>query len=138
MDDLTIPFLGARAVARTQYPFGVAAALRRHARDGQRLGGDDGGPAAADRGRGHPGRPRARRDTPPFLPAERLTLVEALTGSPPGSAFVNHDDEGGASPPAAGRTSRSSTPTSSPPTRRPAADARAEYTIAAGAVVAGS
>jgi predicted amidohydrolase YtcJ len=35
------------------------------------------------------------RDNPPFLPAERLTLDQALQAFTAGSAFVNHDSDGG-------------------------------------------
>ena len=35
------------------------------------------------------------RDGAPFLPSERLTLDQALTGFTSGTAFVNHDEAGG-------------------------------------------
>ena len=35
------------------------------------------------------------RDNAPFLPDERLTLDQALTAFTAGSAYVNHDPDGG-------------------------------------------
>ena len=68
-------------------------AAGRAARHGQRLVGHDGGPAGAARG----GRDRvAERDGAPFLPEQRLRLDDAVDAFTSGSAYVNHDDDGGA------------------------------------------
>jgi predicted amidohydrolase YtcJ len=97
MDDLTIPFLGAERAA-WQYPF--ASLLRSGARVAM---GSDWGVStpnpliemevAVTRVIRHP---RLQPPPPPFYPAERLTLEEALHGFTMGSAYVNHlDDETG-------------------------------------------
>ncbi|MEO8208772.1 MAG: amidohydrolase [Chloroflexota bacterium] len=93
MDDLTIPFLGPERAA-WQYPF--KALLRA----GARLAfGSDWTVSTADPfpqlevavRRVWPENP----DHAPFLPAERLTLDEALLAGTVGSAFVNLQDEAG-------------------------------------------
>ena len=93
MDELTIPFLGAERAA-LQYPFET---LRR---SGAALCmGSDWGVTTAD--------PLQQmevavtrvdpelRSNAPFLPAEALSLTVALDAFTAGSAFVNHDVEGG-------------------------------------------
>ena len=136
MDDLTIPFLGPERSA-LQYPF---ASLRR---TGATLAmGSDWAVTTAD--------PLAqievavrrvgpsRRDPAPFLPDERLSLDAALTAFTAGSAYVNHDDEGGAIAP--GRRADLAVldvdvlADGAPPV----ADATVELTLAAGAVVHGA
>jgi predicted amidohydrolase YtcJ len=93
MDELTIPFLGA-ARAQLQYPFASLA------RTGARLAmGSDWPVSTADPLRQievavHRTDP-ARRGAPAFLPAERLTVEQALHGFTSGAAWVNHDDDAG-------------------------------------------
>ena len=92
MDELTIPFLGPERSA-WQYPF--KSLLRAGAR--LAMGSDWSVSTAnpllemevavnrvADISRG---------DKPPFLPAERLTLDEAIRAFTLGSAYVNHQDD---------------------------------------------
>jgi hypothetical protein len=93
MDVLTIPILGPVRSA-WQYPFGSLL------RAGARLAfGSDWTVSTADPfpqievavRRAWPG----NGDAAPFLPAERLTLDEALRAATVGSAFVNRQDEAG-------------------------------------------
>lgn len=93
MDTLTIPLLGPERTT-WQYPF--ASLLRA----GARLAfGSDWTVSTANPfpqievavRRVWP----EHRDAPPFLPAERITLDEALSAAIVGSAFVNHQDEAG-------------------------------------------
>ena len=94
MDELTLPVLGPER-GRLQYPFASLLA------SGARLAmGSDWSVTTAD--------PLAQlevavtrvdpehRDTPPFLPDERLTLTQALTAFTSGSAHATHDDDAGA------------------------------------------
>ena len=93
MDQLTIPFLGAE---RTQWQYPFASLLRA----GARLAfGSDWTVSTADP---FPQLEVAvrrvwpeRRDAAPFLPAERITLDEALAAATVGSAFVNRQDDAG-------------------------------------------
>jgi predicted amidohydrolase YtcJ len=136
MDDLTIPFLGPERTV-LQYPF---ASLRR---TGATLAmGSDWAVTTADPlaqievavNRADP----RRRDVPAFLPDERLSLDEALTAFTAGSAYVNHDDEGGAIAP--GRRADLAVldvdvlADGAPPV----ADAKVELTLASGTVVHGA
>ena len=93
MDDLTIPFLGSGR-ARLQFPFGDLA------RHGTRLAmGSDWAVSTADPlkqievavTRTDP----SRRGTPAFLPEQALDVETALRAFTAGSAYVNHDGEGG-------------------------------------------
>ena len=93
MDQLTIPFLGAE---RTQWQYPFASLLRA----GARLAfGSDWTVSTADPfpqievavRRVWP----EHRDAAPFLPAERITLDEALAAATVGSAFVNRQDDAG-------------------------------------------
>ena len=93
MDQLTIPFLGPERTQR-QYPFGSLL------RAGARLAfGSDWTVSTADPfpqievavRRVWP----EHREAAPFLPAERITLEEALTAATVGSAFVNRQDDAG-------------------------------------------
>ncbi|MET7718253.1 amidohydrolase [Streptomyces sp. NPDC005407] len=92
-DDLTIPFLGANR-ARLQFPFAALLA------SGTRLAmGSDWAVTTADPleqlevavTRTSP----QDRDHPPFLPQQRISLDDALDAFTAGSAYVNHDDQGG-------------------------------------------
>jgi predicted amidohydrolase YtcJ len=92
MDELTIPFIGARRAAR-QYLFGDLL------RSGARLAaGSDWSVSSANPlravhvavNRALPGASGA--DAEPFLPAQRLSLAEALGAYTIGSAYVNHLD----------------------------------------------
>jgi len=133
MDDLTIPFLGPDRTAQ-QYPF--ASLLRTGA--ALAMGSDWAVTTANPLEQMEVAVTRVdpeRRDVPPFLPDERLSLIDALTGFTAGSAFVNHDDAGGAVAP--GRRADLAvldtdilSPGSAPP-----ADAKVELTVAAGRVV---
>ena len=93
MDELTMPYIGTERGA-LQYPF---EGLRRA---GARLAmGSDWPVTTADPldqlevavRRVDP----EHRDNAPFLPAERLSLDDALTAFTSGSAYLNHDDAGG-------------------------------------------
>lgn len=93
MNELTIPVLGADR-ARLQYPFADLAA------SGAALAmGSDWAVSTADPlqqievavTRVNP----RQRSNQPFLPEQRLTLGTALRGFTAGSAFVNHDPDGG-------------------------------------------
>ncbi|MBC2902381.1 amidohydrolase [Streptomyces cupreus] len=93
MDELTIPFLGPERAA-WQYPFGALL------RSGATLAaGSDWPVSSPDPLEGiHVAVNRVAPDTggaPVFLPAERLTLTEALTAYTAGSAYVNHLDDTG-------------------------------------------
>ncbi|SEB76107.1 hypothetical protein SAMN05428945_1087 [Streptomyces sp. 2224.1] len=92
-DDLTIPFLGAER-ARLQFPFAALLA------SGTQLAmGSDWAVTTAD--------PLEQlevavtrispqdRDHSPFLPEQRINLDDALDAFTIGSAYVNHDDQGG-------------------------------------------
>ena len=94
MDDLTLPVLGAE-VAHRQYPW---RSLRRHG--ATLVMGSDWSVSTPD--------PllqvevavtrvsdESRGERPPFLPEERLELVDALTAFTAGSAYANHLDETG-------------------------------------------
>jgi predicted amidohydrolase YtcJ len=146
MDDLTIPFLGPERAA-LQYPF---ASLRR---TGATLAmGSDWAVTTADPlaqievavNRVDPRRRAVgvgggeTSTVPAFLPDERLSLDEALTAFTAGSAYVNHDDQGGAIAP--GRRADLAVldvdvlADGAPPV----ADATVELTLAAGVVVHGA
>ena len=76
------------------------------------------------------------RDQPPFLPAESLTLIEALAAFTSGSAYVNHlDDRRARSRWASWPTWWSLTATSSAPRRVRPSDARVLLTLSEGQVV---
>ena len=141
MDELTIPFLGEDR-ARLQYPF------RSLLRSGARLAmGSDWAVTTANPleqlevavTRIDPG----TRDTPAFLPDERLGLAEALDAFTAGSAHVNHDDgPGGGGAIAVGRRADLAVldtdvfaPGFASGGRAPLADVRVELTVAAGSVV---
>jgi hypothetical protein len=93
MTELTIPFLGDERTS-WQYPFGSFLA------SGARVAmGSDWAVTTANPleemevaiTRVDP----EHRDNEPFLPSERITLDQALDAFTVGSAFVNHDDDGG-------------------------------------------
>ncbi|MEV6170592.1 amidohydrolase [Streptomyces sp. NPDC051954] len=92
MDELTIPFLGPERAA-WQYPFGALL------RSGARLAaGSDWPVSSPDPLEGihvAVNRVAPGTDTAVFLPAERLTLADALTAYTAGSAYVNHLDDTG-------------------------------------------
>jgi predicted amidohydrolase YtcJ len=93
MDELTIPCLGDER-AGYQYPF--ASLLRAGAR--LAMGSDWAVTTANPLEQIEVAVTRVdpeHRDNPPFLPAERLTLDQALRAFTAGSAFVNHDPDGG-------------------------------------------
>jgi predicted amidohydrolase YtcJ len=77
-----------------------------------------------------------RRDTAPFLPEQRLSLAEALTGFTSGSAFVNHDDRDSGRLEAGRRADLAVLDTDLFADRAPPiGDARVEFTVASGRVV---
>jgi predicted amidohydrolase YtcJ len=91
MEELTIPFLG-RDRAEMQYPFADLV------RSGARIAmGSDWSVTTANPleqmevavNRIDP----AHRSNAPFLPEQRLTLAQALSGFTLGTAYVNHDDD---------------------------------------------
>jgi hypothetical protein len=140
MDELTVPFLGAER-AEQQYPFGGIA------RAGARLAmGSDWAVTTAN-----PLEqievavtrvdPEARGNAP-FLPAERLGLEQALSAFTAGSAYVNHDEDGGTL--AVGRRADLALLSEDPFApgfgaaaggRLPLSDVRVELTVAAGRIV---
>jgi predicted amidohydrolase YtcJ len=138
MDELTIPVLGAER-ARLQYPFADLASA------GTVLAmGSDWAVSTADPlqqmevavTRVDP----QQRTNSPFLPEQRLTLGSALRGFTAGSAFVNHDPDGGVL--RAGKRADLAildrdifAPASSGTPGPQIGDARVEYTIASGQVV---
>jgi predicted amidohydrolase YtcJ len=93
MDELTIPFLGEER-ARMQYPF---ESLR--ATGGRLCMGSDWSVTTANPleqlevaiTRVDP----EHRDNAPFLPDQRLSLSDAVDAFTAGSAYVNHDEDGG-------------------------------------------
>ncbi len=93
MEELTLPFLGPVVSAR-QYPF---RSLRRHG--ATLVMGSDWSVSTPDPflqmevavTRVSP----ENRSAEPFLPEERLELVDILTAATAGSAYVNHLDEAG-------------------------------------------
>ncbi len=133
MDELTIPFLGEERT-RMQYPFADIA------RAGGRLAmGSDWSVSTADPlqqievavTRIDP----AHRANAPFLPEQALGLDQALTAFTAGSAYVNHDEDGGVL--AVGRRADLALldqPITGPGAV-PAADATVRLTVAAGRVV---
>jgi predicted amidohydrolase YtcJ len=136
MDDLTIPFLGPERAA-LQYPF--ASLLRTGAT--LAMGSDWSVTTANPLEQMEVAVTRVdpeRRDAAPFLPDERLSLEAALTGFTAGSAFVNHDDAGGAVAP--GRRADLAVLDTDilAEGAPPPAEAGVELTIAGGAVVFGA
>ena len=133
MDELTIPFLGEERT-RMQYPFADIA------RAGGRLAmGSDWSVSTADPlqqievavTRVDP----EHRTNAPFLPEQSLGLDQALTAFTAGSAYVNHDSDGGAL--TVGRRADLAVldqPITGP-AAVPAADATVRLTVAAGRVV---
>jgi predicted amidohydrolase YtcJ len=93
MEQHTIPWLGERR-SELQYPF--ASFLRTGARVAM---GSDWPVTTADPLRQMEVAVRRidpdARDNPPFLPDERLSVEAALAGFTSGSAYVNHDPDGG-------------------------------------------
>jgi predicted amidohydrolase YtcJ len=93
MDELTLPFLGPER-AELQYPFGGLL------RSGARLcmGSDWAVTTANPLEQLEVAVTRVdpeHRDNAPFLPDQRLSLGEAVDAFTAGSAYVNHDDDGG-------------------------------------------
>ena len=133
MDELTIPFLGEERT-RMQYPFADIA------RAGGRLAmGSDWSVSTADPlqqievavTRVDP----EHRTNAPFLPEQSLGLEQALTAFTAGSAYVNHDSDGGAL--SVGRRADLAVldqPITGP-AAVPVADATVRLTVAAGRVV---
>lgn len=138
MDELTIPFLGEER-AGYQYPFASIQAA-----GGRLCMGSDWAVSTADPleqievavTRIDP----AHRDNPSFLPSQRISLDDAVDGFTSGSAFVNHDDDGGAI--GVGRRADLALVDTdvfatgfATAGRAPIADARVELTVAGGRVV---
>lgn len=91
MEELTVPFLGRERVD-LQYPFeGIRAAGARLA-----MGSDWSVTTADPLEQLEVAVTRAERDGAPFLPEQRLDLDVAVDAFTAGSAYVNHDDDGGA------------------------------------------
>jgi predicted amidohydrolase YtcJ len=131
MDDLTIPVLGADR-ARLQYPFADLAAA------GTRLAmGSDWSVSTPDPlqqievavTRVDP----QQRSNPPFLPDQRLPLETALRAFTAGSAYVNHDPDGGVI--RLGNRADLAILNRDLFTDAPIGDARVEYTLADGRIV---
>jgi predicted amidohydrolase YtcJ len=138
MDELTVPFLGAER-ARQQYPFaGIARAGARLA-----MGSDWAVTTANPLEQIEVAVTRVdpeHRDNPPFLPGERLGPAEAFTAFTAGSAYVNHDADGGTLV-VGGRADLALlsedvfAPGFTSGGRAPLADVTVELTVAAGRVV---
>lgn len=133
MTELTVPFLGEERVAM-MYPF------RDLQEAGARLAmGSDWPVSTAD--------PLAQlevaatrvpptdRSTRPFRPDQRLTAADAMSAFTAGSAFVNHDDEGGALEPGMRADLVLIDRDVLGDGAGPLGDARVELTVAAGQVV---
>jgi predicted amidohydrolase YtcJ len=91
MEELTIPFLG-RDRVDIQYPFeGIRAAGARLA-----MGSDWSVTTADPLEQLEVAVTRAERGGASFLPEQRLRLDDAVDAFTAGSAYVNHDDDGGA------------------------------------------
>jgi predicted amidohydrolase YtcJ len=93
MDQLTIPFIGAERAA-WQYPFASLAAGGAVLAMGSDWPVSTANPLAQIEVAVRRTDP-SRRSAPPFLPAERLSLDTALRAFTAGSAYVNHDPDGG-------------------------------------------
>jgi len=133
LDELTSPFLGPERAAG-QYPF---RALAEH---GAELAmGSDWAVTTADVLQEVEVAVRRvdpeHRDKEPFLPDQRLTLVEALTAFTAGSARVNHDDDGGRIAEGARADVAVVDHDLFGPDRPPVGDCRVVLTLAAGRVV---
>ncbi|MBR7828485.1 amidohydrolase [Actinospica sp. MGRD01-02] len=138
MDELTVPFLGPERAAQ-QYPFASLLAA------GTRLAmGSDWAVTTANPleqlevavTRIDP----EHRDNPSFLPLQRLTIDQAFDAFTAGSAYVNHDDQGGRIEPGARADlvlldTDVFDPEFTANGRAPIADAKVKLTIAAGEVV---
>ena len=91
MEELTVPFLGRERVD-LQYPFeGIRDAGARLA-----MGSDWSVTTADPLEQLEVAVTRAERGGAPFLPEQRLSLDVAVDAFTAGSAYVNHDDDGGA------------------------------------------
>jgi predicted amidohydrolase YtcJ len=133
MEELTLPFLG-RDRAEMQYPFGDLL------RSGATLAmGSDWSVTTANPleeievavTRVDP----EKRDTAPFLPEQALPLQVALAAFTAGSAYVNHDQDGGSL--AIGKRADLAVIDRNlfAPSSGPVADARVDLTVASGRVV---
>jgi predicted amidohydrolase YtcJ len=161
MDDLTIPVLGADR-ARMQYPFAALEAAGAVLAMGSDWAVSTANPLTQIEvavTRVDP----SQRSNRPFLPEQRLSLGSALRGFTAGSAFVNHDPDGGmlavgnradlavldrdifAEPAgrsagrsvgrSAGRSAGAGSAAAGEPLGARVSDAKVEYTIAAGRIV---
>ncbi|MFG2287494.1 amidohydrolase [Streptomyces sp. NPDC048595] len=94
MDELTIPFLGARRAAR-QYPFGdlLRAGATLAAGSDWPVSSPD--PLAALHVAVNRRTPEAPSSAPVFLPEQRIDLGSALAAYTAGSAYANHLDDTG-------------------------------------------
>lgn len=93
MDELTIPFIGAQR-AGWQYPFASLAASGAVLAMGSDWPVSTPNPLAQMEVAVRRTDP-TRRSSTPFLPAERLDLPTALRAFTAGSAYLNHDPDGG-------------------------------------------
>jgi predicted amidohydrolase YtcJ len=133
MDRLTIPFLGPRR-SLLQYPFADL-----HASGAVLAMGSDWSVTTADPlqqievavTRVDP----ENRGNEPFLPAQRLSLATALRAFTAGSAYVNHDPDGGMLAPGRRADLAVLDRNLFAPGAGPIGDAGVEYTIASGRVV---
>ena len=136
MDELTIPFLGARP-GRAAVPLRRPAARRAPARHGQRLVGDDRQPARGRSRSRSPASTRSDRDNAPFLPEQALAARRSRSPrsrpAPPTSTTTT--DGGDTRAREAGPTSPCWTATCSPPEPARSPTARVELTVAGGRVV---
>ncbi|HEX6869262.1 MAG TPA: amidohydrolase family protein, partial [Candidatus Limnocylindrales bacterium] len=89
MDDLTIPFLGGERAA-WQYPFGSLLAAGAPFAMGSDWAVSSPDPLLAIETAVTRVDVEARGEHPPFLPHERIDLIDALAGYTAGSARVNH------------------------------------------------
>lgn len=135
MEELTIPFIG-RDRVDIQYPF---ESIRR---TGARLsmGSDWAVTTANPLEQLEVAITRMDRDSAPFLPEQRLSLSDAFDAFTAGSAYINHDEAGGAI--AVGKRADLAVldidvfaDGYASGGRAPVADASVEWTVASGAVV---
>ena len=91
MDELTIPFLGAER-AGWQYPFASLLGAGSRLAMGSDWGVSSPNPLLEIEVAINRVWPESRGEAPAFLPAERLTLEQAIHGFTMGSAYVNHLD----------------------------------------------
>jgi predicted amidohydrolase YtcJ len=131
MTDLTAPVLGPERL-HLQYPFASLARLGARLAMGSDWSVTTADPLAQIEVAVHRTDP-AHRDRPPFRPGEALSLEQALTAFTAGSAYVNHDPDGGLIEP--GRRADLAVLDRDILAGGRPADARVEFTVVRGEIV---